>query len=626
MLTRARQLNFSIAQTGVRHRPRVRGSSKVSLLDIPRTLSSLLPFWWSRVVFAGSPPVSRPTERDSRSAVISVGLLIVAAALLLFTRLSNPLQEPQEARYAEIPRQMLAMDNWIVPVLHGEPYLDKPPLLYWLVMTSYSVFGVHDWAARLVPCTAIFLCILLTYAWGRRTVGHSAGLAGAGILCLSGRFIFLGRFLTMDSVLCLFTLAALGAAHLAISTGLIDFKSNRRSLHWAWWLVSAAACGLGLLTKGPVVLALVFVPIIVCQLLDRRLAKPRWLSWVGYLAIAIGIAAPWYVAMSLRQPDFPAEFFWRHNVERFVSPFDHQEPFWYFLPSLFLGMLPWSLLLPGLVGFLAHHSLRTGIRRPAALGFFMTASVWGLLFFSAAGCKRATYILPVMPPLALALGYYLAIGQPGAELLRVGKALLARGYGLPQQAIWLTSLLGVVITGFAVKESLITPTKAIFAVGVAGVVSWLVYRRGNRLSTLRAWWLCAGVTFGVLFAAVYQVLPAYARKYSMRGQVRRFEEEAQTTPLRVACFPKPWDSVSFYLHGTSLIVYSEDRCDQLVADLANSPETLLFVKAGKPLESLLRALPPNFEFRPQGRQGGVLAGHVHRSFDRMFDAYAHHNP
>jgi hypothetical protein len=80
------------------------------------------------------------------------------------------------------------------------------------------------------------------------------------------------------------------------------------------------------------------------------------------------------------------------------------------------------------------------------------------------------------------------------------------------------------------------------------------------------------------------------------------------------------------LHGPSLIVYSEDRCQQLVADLANSPDTLLFVKAGKPLECLLRALPPNLEFRPEGRQGGVLAGHVHRSFDRMFDAYAHHNP
>src|SRR5262249_20945474 len=145
----------------------------------------------------------------------------------------------------------------------------------------------------------------------------------------------------------------------------------------------------------------------------------------------------WYVAISLRQPEFPSEFFWRHNVERFVRPFDHEEPFWYFLPSLFLGMLPWSLLLPGLLGFLVQPSIRSGMRRPAALGFFLVACVWGLLFFSAAGCKRATYILPVMPPLALALGYYLAIGQPGALLLRLGKTFAARGYDLAFQATML---------------------------------------------------------------------------------------------------------------------------------------------------------------------------------------------
>ncbi|MFL5244348.1 MAG: glycosyltransferase [Gemmataceae bacterium] len=624
MLTRARQLNFSIAQTGVRHRPRVRGTSKVSVLDIPRTLSSLLPFWWSRVVFPG--PASTARAGGPFSRLVGFSLLMVAAALLLFTRLSNPLQEPQEARYAEIPRQMLTTDNWIVPVLHGEPYLDKPPLLYWLVMASYSVFGVHDWAARLVPCTAIFLCILLTYAWGRRTLGHAAGLAGAGILCLSARFIFLGRFLTMDAVLCLCTLAALAAAHLALTSSPKRPDSTGRSIHWTWWMLSAAACGLGLLTKGPVVLALACPPVIICQLLDQRFAKPLVSSWAGYLAIALGMAAPWYIAMSVRQPGFPMEFFWKHNIERFVSPFDHQEPFWYFLPSLFLGMLPWSLLLPGLVGFLGHPSLRTGIRRPAALGYFLATSLWGLLFFSAAGCKRATYILPVMPPLALALGYYLAIGQPGAEFLRLGRALLARGYGLAHQAIWLTSALGVVIAGLAVKESLFKPTQAIVAVGVAMVMGGAFYRVRTRLSTIRAWWLTAVVTFGMLFTAVYLVLPAYARKYSMRGQVRRFEEEARTTPIRLACYPKSWDSVSFYLQAPSLNIYPEDRCRQLVADLASNPETLLFVKSGKPLETLLRALPPSLQFEREGRQGGVLVGRVHRRLREIDTVHADRIP
>src|SRR5437870_8729213 len=109
----------------------------------------------------------------------SVLFLIVASILLFFTRLDCPLLEPEETRYAEIPRQMLAEGRFSVPVLHGQAYYDKPPLLYWLVMGSYHIFGVHDWAARLVPCLAGFLCVGVTYGWGRCTVGPRTAFVGA---------------------------------------------------------------------------------------------------------------------------------------------------------------------------------------------------------------------------------------------------------------------------------------------------------------------------------------------------------------------------------------------------------------------------------------------------------------
>src|SRR5690242_6012147 len=94
-------------------------------------------------------------------------ILFGVAAFLQLTSLYTPLQEPEEARYAEISRQMLAHDSWLVPVLHGQAYYDKPPLLYWLVMSAYAVFGVHDWAARLVASLIALLCIGVTYGWGR---------------------------------------------------------------------------------------------------------------------------------------------------------------------------------------------------------------------------------------------------------------------------------------------------------------------------------------------------------------------------------------------------------------------------------------------------------------------------
>src|SRR5262249_28517147 len=117
--------------------------------------------------------------------------LFAAAALLLFSTLHCPLQEPEETRYAEIPRQMLAQGSWLVPVLHGQAYYDKPPLLYWLVMASYRIFGVHDWSARLVSSGIGFLGIAVVYGWGRAVGSRRLALVGGFILCLSGRFLYL---------------------------------------------------------------------------------------------------------------------------------------------------------------------------------------------------------------------------------------------------------------------------------------------------------------------------------------------------------------------------------------------------------------------------------------------------
>src|SRR5205807_772295 len=255
----------------------------------------------------------------------------------------------------------------------------------------------HDWAARLVPSGACFLTVILCYFWGRTVAGQRAAFAGAMMLCLSARFVYLGRLLTMNSLLCLCVAAALAAAHTAL---------GGPSLRRRWWLFSAGACALGLLTKGPVVLFLVGVPVLAYQALDARAARLRLLDWVAYLAVAVGIVSPWYLSLALAEPDFLRYFFWKHNLVRYLSPFDHIKPVWFYLPQLLLGMLPWSLLLIPLARFLARRNGPEAAHRPAALGFFMLASLWCLLFYSLSGSKRAGYILPAMPFLALALGSY----------------------------------------------------------------------------------------------------------------------------------------------------------------------------------------------------------------------------
>src|SRR5262249_21928264 len=143
-------------------------STDLSSDQTEKRLLAWIPFLWSEVLFPGTP--GRPEPLRWRGLLI----LIVLPAVLLYVCISFPLFEPDEGRYAEIPRAMMVRGEWVVPYLQGEPYLDKPPLLYWLVTASYWVFGTHIWAARLVPALAIHLCVLLTYLLGRRSLGERA--------------------------------------------------------------------------------------------------------------------------------------------------------------------------------------------------------------------------------------------------------------------------------------------------------------------------------------------------------------------------------------------------------------------------------------------------------------------
>jgi dolichol-phosphate mannosyltransferase len=600
MLVRARQLGLRVEQVGVRHRPRLRGMSKVRLSEVPRTLGTLLPFWWSRVLFGGGSHQSR-AEPASRPWVLDLGFwtVVLLAAALFFGNLRCPLLEPQEARYAEIPRQMLVEGRFTVPVLHGQPYYDKPPLLYWLVMAGYAVCGIHDWAARLVPCGAAFLTVLVTYLWGRRTIGSRAAFAGAVVLCLSARFVYFGRMLTMDSLLCLWVIAALGAGHLAL-------RGPR--LRWGWWLGSAGACGLGLLTKGPVALALVAVPVLAYQCLDPRVARPLWRAWLMYLAAAVGVACPWYLAAAMADSTFVDYFVWRHNVLRYVAPFDHEEPFWFYLPGLLLGMLPWTLLLPALLKFLGRRSAAAAACRPAALGFFLLAFVWCLAFYSWAGCKRAGYILPAMPLLALALGCYLDTALPRR---RAGRVLTLHALNrLAHGATLLVLVVGIGGSLLAVAVGLQRPASGATVASLAAVSFALVLRYGGGRSPAVSWGLCGAATFALLLAASQEVLPGYTRKFSLRGQVRPQAKRSADPRVPVICYPHRWDSVSFYLGRNDVRTYAPERRAQLIADLRAQPETILFIKSDRSLEELLHDLPASLEFVQLEKSEIVTAGIV----------------
>jgi hypothetical protein len=352
-----------------------------------------VPFLWRSVLFPGKQPDLEPIRWQS------IAWLLLIPAALLYGSLSFHLFEPDEGRYAEIPREMLARGDWVVPYLQGEPYLDKPPLLYWLVMTSYRIFGIHDWSARLVSALAVHACILLTYLLGRRFLGERAAFWGALLLSLAPGLMTVGRLLILDSLLTLCVTLAILCAYEAMRT---------ERLRWGWWLLAALACGLGVLTKGPVALLLLAPPIWVYRRLSGQACRLSWAALGAFAALMLVIALPWYVAVCVRLPQFGRYFLWEHNVVRFLAPFDHLEPIWYYGPILLAGLLPATLFAIPFVRFLFSGDSREQARRCPALGFVLLAGGWCVLFFSLSGCKLPTYIMPALPPLALSLGYFVA--------------------------------------------------------------------------------------------------------------------------------------------------------------------------------------------------------------------------
>jgi hypothetical protein len=323
---------------------------------------------------------------------------LVLPALLLYPTLSFHLFEPDESRYAQIGREMFQRGEWVVPYLQSEPYLDKPPLLYWLIEASYALFGVQVWAARLVPALAVHGCVLLVYLLGRRMIGERAAFWGALALALSPGWVTMGRLLLMDSLLSfLMTLAVLAA-----------FEAVRgERLRWGWWLLASAACGLAVLTKGPVALVLLLPPLWLQRWLTGSGCRIGRLGMLGCLLVILAVTLPWYAAMTVRIPTFARDFIWEHNVRRFLAPFAHEHGLWFYIPVLLGGLLPGTLLLVPYLRFLLSSDPAIATRRTVELSFLLLAGGWCLFFFTLSQCKLPTYIMPAFPVLCLAFGHFL---------------------------------------------------------------------------------------------------------------------------------------------------------------------------------------------------------------------------
>ncbi len=324
-----------------------------------------------------------------------------------------------DAVQAQIARNMLASHDWVTARLDGVAYLEKAPLIYWMMAVSYKIFGVHDWAARLpLALSAVLLC-WITYRFGRWAFGEEAGLyAGVALATSAGLFLFT-RILIPDATL---TAAITGAIWAWLS--LLE-PEQRLPLRWAVML--GACLGTGLLLKGLIGVVFPVLAGVAYMALTRQLFSIRsWrrLNLGTAIAVALAIAVPWHVLAILRNPPYFAfsmhsasgeyrGFFWfyffNEHLLRFLNlryPRDYNTVprLWFWLLNL-VWIFPWSVYLPGIPKLSFRPASRVERTRLMAVCW-----VGVVLLFFTFSTTQEYYSMPIYPALALLIGSAISAG------------------------------------------------------------------------------------------------------------------------------------------------------------------------------------------------------------------------
>lgn len=316
-----------------------------------------------------------------------LAILLAGYLFFLFNLGSYSLKEPDEGRYAEIPREMVERGDYLVPHLNYVRYFEKPPLLYWVTAGSYRLFGVNEWAFRFPNALAALLCALSLYVLSKKWFGRRIALLSSLILISSFGFFAMARIVTTDMLFGVLLFAAI----LCFNAYCREGKEFHRHLFYLW-------LALATLAKGPVALILVGGTILIYLLTERRLSFLKDLLNPKDILLYLFVAAPWFIAISIREKEFVDFFFIDQHVLRFLTTKHNRSgPVYYFVPVLLGGMLPWSVFLPRSI---------VELWRVKELRLFLIWSGVVLLFFSLSGSKLPPYILPLLPALALILGYH----------------------------------------------------------------------------------------------------------------------------------------------------------------------------------------------------------------------------
>lgn len=473
-------------------------------------------------------------------------LLLLAFAAVWFSNLEyRKLVNPDEGRYAEIPREMVASGDWTTPRLNDIKYFEKPALQYWATATAYTLFGEHQWTARLWSALTGFLGVLMVFFTGRRLFGREAGWNAALVLASSLLWVLIGHVNTLDMGVSFFLSAAVCAFLLAQNDG-VEARARGR-----WMLAAWTALALALLSKGLIGLVLPGAALVLYVLIERDWRLAGRLRLAAGTALLLALALPWFVAVSRANPEFFHFFFIHEHFERFLTKqHGRYQPPWYFIPVLLAGMLPWTVTL---LDTLARAWKRDPQRRFQLQRFLLLWSAVVFVFFSISDSKLVSYILPIFPALALLIGDRLT--RIGARALAwqtlpaalAGIALLALLPGIERYASR-----EVPVEMFRAYADWLIVAGVLLTAGAAGC-AWLAWR--GREKAAIALLAAAGLVFAQLALSGHESLSQANSAYYI---VQKIKPELK--PGMPFYSVDTYDqSLQFYLRRTTTMVSYKDE-------------------------------------------------------------------